>query len=103
VQIKLILKAKHIPVGTDVTKPTGTKRYKLLDDIKVYKNNTSEQEEPDVVSAGERCKLLVSLSDSDFYVNAIPDDSRLGVNMSLDSAIDFLETIKLNQELATSK
>lgn len=81
--ITLILSAADIPDYTTVRKPTGTKEYTFRSKLPVYGLEQEINVDPSIV-------FIVS----DSGVNAIPNGTKLAIDMELDQAILFLQRIR---------
>lgn len=69
----LLLPAKIIPIETKVTKPNGTKKYILKNDIKIYAKGIKNKRKIDLP---DNCLFLVT----EEYINIIPDDTMLCIS-----------------------
>lgn len=84
--VKILLPAYVIPLGSTVTKPTGSKEYTLADDIKVF-----QEEHPNkTIKFGTGVRILVNNSS----INVIDDHSILGWITTFDKLNDIMEMEK---------
>lgn len=67
--MRLILKAKLVPAGTEVTKPTGTKKYVLKQTVPIYGEGAK------IVTTSENIMFMVA----DGSINVIRDDDEVAV------------------------
>ena len=68
--VKVLLPASMIPIGSRVTKPTGTKGYILKDEVRIY-------HAPDGLPSSLKSEGILFITDGTSF-NAIRDDAILG-------------------------
>ena len=81
--VKVILPARIIPLGSTVTKRTGTKEYVLRDRITVYDNGDSKQE----IIASDGAVYL----SSEGCANAIASETNLVWHTDINSLVRLSE------------
>lgn len=82
--IKIILPAGEIPLGSEVTRPTGKAVFTLRDQLNVYRENGTKQE----VFAGPGARFLVA---SNGNANAIGLATELVWRVEAQDFIEYLE------------
>ena len=94
-EIKVVLMAKNIPLGTMVTKKTGEKVYELNNKMTIYHSKVGGQEckTPTVVSCEPGTVFLLSQGS----INSIPDTVELCWHTTYRDMYAFLEN-KLDED-----
>lgn len=80
--MRLVLDARDVPLGTTVTKPTGSKKYTISDRVRIYHTEDNVQE----VIAEDGCRFLVGHSG----VNAISGTTQVAIEGTAEELQDFL-------------
>lgn len=87
--ITVLLPASEIPKDQYVHKVTGTKRYRLLREIKIYNGETLK---PTIINAESGTVFLASAEGSDAGTfNAIPSNTMLAWSTNSEELIGYLE------------
>ena len=86
--MKIILPAGEIPIGSRVTKRTGTSTFKLIDMVQIYSDIKGEPSKK--IRADEGVRFLIGVNGGG-DINAISDKTELCWITSRDELLDFLE------------
>lgn len=98
--ITIILEARLIPDGSRVHKPRGEKLYTLRRELKFYQHSFSVRDEYGQVHGFSSLVApsgVFLLSDNGGDVITMQETEKLAIDMQLESAIHFLETVRISE------
>lgn len=92
--VGLILEARLIPDGTEVSKVTGEKKYILRRELKIYSRQKDWSSESLVeVRVNDDYKPVFLIDPETGTINVVSPSSKLRVDRELDEIKDFVEEI----------